>query len=241
MQKQTLRSIAVSPFVAFVILCIGCAPTPTPTQAPPAVDMSVPPLLIPFAEAPTIDGTLAPTEWDAAHVEYFADGSELLLMRDTNYLYLTIRSTTDEMIAANIYTEENGQIIIRHSSAALGTGIYQANENVWLKTQDFEWQCRATDNSTASQAEREKFLKHENWLAANSRMGIPNELEYQIKITSDTMPLAISFMRSSEPDLRVYYPTDLTDDTTQPTPGGLPETRNFFPETWLFIDLTNQK
>lgn len=99
-----------------------------------------------------------------------------------------------------------------------------------LKTLDFHWQCRATDNSEASRTERSAFLEQEGWLAANSRRGTPNELEYQIKITAENLPLAVAFMRSSEQERRVFLPLDLADDTIQPTPGGLPEIRLFSPE-----------
>jgi hypothetical protein len=182
---------------------------------------------------------LGPEEWSAAYVVIFSDGSELLLMRDAEHLYLAIRGTTEEMIAANVYTEEAGEVIIRHASAALGTARYQPGEDQWLKAQDFQWRCRATDNSEASRAERRAFLDQEGWLAANSRMGTPNELEYQIEIAEERLSLAVAFMRTSDPDRRIFLPLDLADDTTQPTPGGLPETRMFSPETWLPLDLSS--
>jgi hypothetical protein len=196
-------------------------------------------LAIPQGAPVTIDGTLSSAEWNAAYVETFADGSELLLIRDAEYLNLAIRATTEEIIAANVYTEENGEVIIRHASAALGTGIYQLGETGWLKTQDFLWQCRATDNSETSKDERRMFLEQEGWLATNSRIGTPNELEYQIKITGENLYLAVAFMRISEPERRIFLPLDLADDTTQPTPGGLPETRIFSPPTWILLDLSN--
>jgi hypothetical protein len=68
-------------------------------------------------------------------------------------------------------------------------------------------------------------------------MGTPNELEYQIEIAGERLSLAVAFMRTSDPDRRVFLPLDLADDTTQPTPGGLPEMRMFSPETWLPLDL----
>jgi hypothetical protein len=196
-------------------------------------------VVVPNGASITIDGTLNPAEWDAAYMETFADGSELLLIRDSEYLYLGIRATEAEMIAANVYTEKNEEVYIYHASAALGTGIYRKDETDWLKSQDFKWKCRATDFSESSQSERSRFLEQEGWLAANSRIGTPNELEYQIKISSDALPLAVAFMRTSDPKLRIYLPTDLADDTIQPTPGGLPERRVFSPETWLVLDLSN--
>ena len=145
------------------------------------------------------------------------------------------------MIAANVYTEENGEVIIHHASAALGTAIYRsgAGDDGWQKIQDFAWECRATDNSEGAQEERSRFLKEERWLAANSRMGKPNELEYQIKVTGEKVTIAVAFMRSSEPERRFFLPSDLADDTTQATPGGLPETRIFLPGTWMVLDISN--
>ncbi|MCD4803665.1 MAG: hypothetical protein K8R16_12080 [Anaerolineales bacterium] len=216
--------------LGIMILLTGCAQSSLPEGQLFSVPQGTP---------PTIDGVIDSAEWNAARVETFADGSELLTMRDAEYLYLAIRGTTEEMIAANVYTKENGEIFIHHASAALGTAIYQPAENSWLKTQDFHWQCRASDNSEASQTERSAFLDQEGWLAATSRRGTPNELEYQIKITAENLPLAVAFMRTSDPEGRIFLPLDLADDTIQPTPDGLPEIRLFSPETWMLLDLTN--
>ena len=227
---QSVRFRSALPMLGSMVLLAGCSQPSSPERHL---------LTIPQGTPVTIDGAINPTEWDAAQVETFADGSELLIMRDAEYLYLAIRGTTEEMIAANVYSKENGEIIIHHASAALGTAIYQSAENGWLKTLDFHWQCRATDNSEASRTERSAFLEQEGWLAANSRRGTPNELEYQIKITAENLPLAVAFMRSSEQERRIFFPLDLADDTIQPTPGGLPEIRLFSPETWMLLDLSS--
>jgi len=216
--------------LVITVLLAGCSQPPSPEGQL---------LTIPQGTAVTIDGAINSPEWAAARVETFADGSELLTMHDGEYLYLAIRDSTEEMIAANVYIKENGEIIIHHASAALGTAVYQSAENGWLKIQDFHWQCRATDNSEVSQAERSAFLEQEGWLAANSRRGTPNELEYQIKIVAENLSLAVAFMRSSEPEQRVFLPLDLADDTIQPAPGGLPEILIFSPETWMLLDLSN--
>jgi hypothetical protein len=213
-----------------ILACAGCCdPGLSEEKAIP----------VPLGKPVNIDGIISPGEWDVAYVDRFGDESELFLMWAEEHLYLAIRGSSDEMIAANIFIEKDGEIIIHHTSAALGTGIYQAGDNGWLKKQDFKWQCRATDSSEVSQRERSEFLKNEGWLAANSRIGTPNELEYQIKVAGDEITLAVAFMRSSEPDLRVFLPPDLSDDTTKPTPGGLPDTRIFYPETWMLLTLSN--
>ena len=115
-----------------------------------------------------IDGTISPSEWDSAGVETFSDGSELFLMYSEGYLYLGIRSNTPEMIAGNIFIDRGDEITIPHSSAALGTAIYEKGTGGWQQTQGFIWCCRRTDNGETAQAERDAFLEEEHWVAANS-------------------------------------------------------------------------
>ena len=186
---------------------------------------------------PAIDGALAPAEWKDAATASLSDGSELLMMQDDDYLYLGIRSVTPEMIGANVYVEDGGQIMILHTSAALGTAVYQQETDKWQQTQGFDWQCRNTGNSAAAQAERTAYLQENHWLAANSRMGEPNELEYQIKITYTSQRIAVSVFRSSTPNERAFWPPTLNDDSIQPNPGGLPTELRFSPEQWALINI----
>ncbi|MCA9932610.1 MAG: hypothetical protein KC415_01710, partial [Anaerolineales bacterium] len=128
--------------------------------------------------------------------------------------------------------EQDGQVRILHTSAALGTAVYQQNDAIWQQTQDFDWQCRDTSDSAAAQAARAAYLEQNHWLAANSRMGTPNELEYQIEWTGDVQRIAVSVFRSTAPDERVFWPATLNDATIQPNPGGLPAEMDFAPEQW---------
>jgi hypothetical protein len=97
------------------------------------------------------------------------------------------------------------------------------------------WQCRDTSDSDVAQAERAAYLQENGWLAANSRMGKPNELEYQIKLPEVSYRIAVSVFRSFAPDERVVWPSALTDDTTRPNPGGLPTELHFLPEQWAIV------
>jgi hypothetical protein len=180
---------------------------------------------------------MSPGEWDNARVETFSDGSELFLMYSEGYLYLGIRANTPEMIVGNVFVGRGDEIAILHSSAALGTAIYQKGAGSWHQIQDFVWRCRDTDNSEAAQAEREAFLREEHWVAANAWMGSPNELEYQIELTQEALRLAANFIRASNPNVKIPWPTDLDDDCTSPTPGSMPEQLHFSPERWATIGI----
>ena len=139
------------------------------------------------------------------------------------------------MIVGNVFINRGDEIAILHSSAALGTAIYQNGEDSWQQIQNFIWRCRDTSNSESAQAERFEFLLEEDWVAANAGMGTPNELEYQIKITNQDLRLAVNFIRASNPDDKIPWPPDLGDDCIKLTPGGLPPDMHFSPELWGMI------
>jgi hypothetical protein len=214
--------------------------TSSPTQTPTTEgdDILLNSILIPLGNPPTINGTISPDEWEQAAIESFADSSELLLMLDREFLYVGIRANGPGMIAANIFIQSGDEIFILHSSAALGTAIYQQGEDGWQQTQNFIWRCRSTSHGDAAQAERDAFLQQEGWIAANGRMGTPNELEYQIKIPVGDFRLAVVYIKASPPYEKIPWPRQLADDTVKPTPGGFPDTLYFSPEQWVEVNLS---
>jgi len=203
------------------LLLTACTAPPVRPEESPAPSFS----------APQLDGTLSAGEWDTAQVERFADGSELLLMRMDGALYLGVRAAGEDMIAANIFLDLNGEVRILHISAALGTAVYVEGENGWTLTRDFEWCCRETFESDAAQAARDALLAGEGWTSVNSRVGAPDELEVRIDIPG-VQRLAVNILRSSQPDVKMPWPVELTDDVLLPTPGGLPAVLQFQPDTW---------
>ena len=115
-------------------------PIDLPTQAPTAeaTDMPSDPLQVPSGNPPTIDGTHSPSEWDAAAVETFVDGSQLLLMQAGDFLYLGIRANVSGTVVGNVYILHGDEVAVLHSSAALGTAIYEKGEESWQQIQDFD-------------------------------------------------------------------------------------------------------
>jgi hypothetical protein len=212
----------------------GTSTPATATQSPTLLpELLV--IAVPEGKPIAIDGVFSPGEWDGAEIESFSDGSDLLLMYSEGYLYLGIRANTPEMVAGNVFIDRGDQIAILHVSAALGTALYERGEDGWYQTQEFAWRCRNTGYSDQAQAERDAFLEEERWVSVNGRMGTPNELEYQIEITDETLRLAVNFIRGSAPNVKVYWPSDLDDDCILPTPGGLPTHMQFSPATWATI------
>ena len=143
-------------------------------------------ITVPQGFTPTLDGTILEDEWSNARREAISDSTALLLMHGSDYLYLGIRAKTEDMIVGNIFVVRGENVAVLHSSAALGTAIYSEEGNVWRQSKGFEWCCRSTGEGASTKAERDSFLEEEHWLANNSRMGAPNELEYQLKIPDET-------------------------------------------------------
>jgi len=212
--------------------------TPTPTETVAAADGIISPLVVPAGDPPNIDGIHSPGEWDDALVETFADGSQLLLFRSGDFLYLGIIGKGAEMFSNNIYINRGDEITILHSSAALGTARYQKVDNIWSQIQDFSWRCRKTDQSEAALSERAEFMQTEGWLASNGRMGTPNEMEYMITMPDQDFRMAVTIIKSSPPYEKIPWPVNLKDDCIRETPGGLPDIMEFTPNEWgvLILD-----
>ena len=207
---------------------------PTATSTPLIEQFTI---LVPQGKPHLIDGTISPGEWDNAIIESFSDGSELLLMYSEGYLYVGVRANTSDMIVGNIFINHGDEIVILHASAALGTAIYRKETDQWQLTQSFDWCCRNTSNNEAGQDERNAFLQEERWVGTNSRIGTPNELEYQIELTGESLRMAVNYIKVSEPNVKIPWPNDLDDDCIKPTPGGLPERLKFSPDEWAKIDI----
>ena len=213
--------------------------TPTETETLPPPISPDPIITIPNGNPADLDGTISADEWKNAKQESFSDGSELLLMHNEGYLYLGIRANTPGMIVGNIFIDQNDQVSIFHSSAALGTAIYEKRSDGWEQIQAFSWRCRSANNSPSAKAEREAFFQQEHWLANNSRMGTPQELEYKIAMPEGSLRIAATFTRASETSTRIYWPTSLEDDSTVQPQGEYPTTMQFSPTTWMAIVADN--
>jgi len=243
---MSIRFIPTSAILLFLVSISGCQEnTPSFVSVQAAPTLTVPTLspeeqtsiTVPQGTSPIIDGTLLPGEWDRAKVEIFSDNSELLLMHGEGYLYLGIRANTTDMIVGNIFVDRGDEIAVLHTSAALGTAIYQKDAEIWQQTQGFSWCCRSTNSHDAAQAERDAFLQQEHWVSINSRMGTPQELEYQIEMTNETLRLAVTFMLASGINQKFSWPTHLKDACVQSFEGGFPLQLQFSPDTWETITI----
>jgi len=220
-----------SVLMAFIVLagCIKVDPASESLEITLAVNGA-------GSNQPVIDGVLNPGEWDQAELVHFEDGSELFLLQSGEYFYLAVRALPAEMIAGNVFINEGDLISILHTSAALGTAVYEREGSTWRKIQDFEWCCRTRMDSEEARENREVFFDKEGWLGINSFLGNENELEYKIRLTGSEDFLAVNLLRVDNPAQKQVWPIDLVDGPAQPNEGGFPEVMELFPETWQNLE-----
>jgi hypothetical protein len=215
-------------------------PHPAPTPTPASLSL----LTSTITNAPpAIDGTLSPGEWDGARQVELPGGGQLLFLHDGDYLYLGIRAAANPL--GSLCLDRGDEVAILHSSAALGTAIYQEDDQGWQRTKDFSWDCRSTDDSPFAQRQRDEFLQREGWVANNGRTGTPEELEFQIAVPEgeDSLRLAVTYLQAPDYGSVIWWPPELDDDcrNIQLLRGPVPESLQFSPGTWATVITTRRE
>jgi WD40 repeat protein len=202
-------------------------PTDLPTATPGTTIIEAP-----AGIAPSIDGTFSLGEWDSAMLMPLTNGGELMVMHNDGYLYLGIRSR--DMGFGSICTTSDDQVSVLHSSAGLGTAIFDRDGDDWLRTQQFSYCCWG-----APESEVAEFLQREGWVASLGTQGVPEEMEYQIEMKDGALTLAVVYVDDFSFESALHWPDDLDDDCL-----GLaliaedpPERLEFFPDSWVTIIL----
>ena len=204
-------------------------------MVPPAPDMVA--IQVPAGISPSVDGVLDSDEWEGAYQDELSDGGELYLMQDGDYLYVGVRATGAGSGVGSVCLIRDDAVAVLHSSAALGTAVYQRGDGDWQQTKAFSWRCRDVSDTPSAREERDRFLEEEGWLANNGRMGTPGVVEYRIAMPERSLRLAVSYIGPPSFDVVAHWPADLADDCTnvRMLQGPIPEQARFAPETWITV------
>ena len=193
------------------------------------------PLHVPLGSVPILDGTLAPDEWaDASSIPLNPD-STLFLKHAEGFLYLAVRATT--MGVPSPLIVRDGEVVVLHASAALGTAIYAQEDESWVLRQPFVWQCRSRSFSEAAKAERAQFLEAEGWLGTIGYLGTPTMFEYQIRLDEEPLRMLFLFMEATTPLQLLSWPLSAESVASylDVVTGSIPETAGFDPDSWAIL------
>jgi len=227
---------------------VWAVPTePSPTVAIPAsLALSAPP-----GNPPVLDGQISAGEWDGALRQEFTDGGELLLMHSDGYLYVAVRTnfTAPADVVSAVCLARGDQVFILHSSASLGTAVFQRDGAQWQATQTFDWALNELSEDPAeAEQQRQIYLAENRWLATLGTATTTGEVEYQIAVPEEQFSLAMAYLlppRTSRLEA-AWWPANLADDCRkisllQGDSGqgkSTPLRLKFAPETWVTVDLS---
>ena len=186
-------------------------------------------------EPPVIDGTLDSGEWDNAIRTHLSDGSDIFWLYSDGYLYVGVNS--DRIGAANLaLIREDDQVWILHSSAALGSAIYEQQTENWNLIQDFSWCCRSASVFT----EREQLFQEEGWQANIGYQGTEGQVEYQVAVERGEIQIALMYLYADGSDGFSYWPDHLSDEAVGQLQGRREKTEYFSLGEWMTVLLVER-
>jgi hypothetical protein len=184
---------------------------------------------------PTLDGTIAPGEWDRATHATGTGQLEVWTLSTDSALYVAVRGAGDGFPHLGIARGDT--VLILHASAALGTARFVGPGEVKRRVGEWEFRVRGGEESEGSGEARE-FYRQEGWVATTIRMGRAGETEFKISrrllnaFPASPASLAVAYW--AEGQGVTHWPAGVNDDFAleRMVQGFLPEEARFRPETW---------
>lgn len=198
--------------------------TTTTTTEPPAEEILI---SVPSAPPPNVDGTVGEIEWAGAASATMSDGATVLFMRDNEVLYTAVVGS--EIGSVNVVIATTNQVSILHSSAALGSAVYETAGSVWDLVHGFSWCCRNAADATAS----DELLAAEGWKANIGYAGDPGVVEYTIAIPWQETSVAISSLRDDAD--KGFWPATLSAEAQDQLIGVPPDQRSYNVTEWATL------
>jgi Tol biopolymer transport system component len=201
---------------------------------------------VPQGARPTLDGVFSPGEWDSALRQETTNGGEILMIKNDDFLYMGFYGNFDGVMVTSVCLEYNNRVSILHSSASLGTAIFDIKDNIWQLIQPFTWELYGvTSNTARAEGQRQAFFTANGWLANLGTMSETEQTEYQIAIPQGTFHLAAAYLLPPDGEQVAWWPSGLADDCRkiELLQGNSGKSMNpplllqFAPETWATITI----
>jgi hypothetical protein len=193
------------------------------------------PILVPSGATPILNGTLSDDEWADALAIPLNEDCTLFLKHAHGYMYLAVRATTRGIPSPLIVRGSDVRVL--HASAALGTAIYTQEEEAWILTQGFTWQCRTRGFTASAVAERDLFLEQEGWLGTIGYLGTPTEFEYLILLGEEPLQMLFLFLETTNPFQVLSWPVfpDTAASYLEIITGPIPGEATFDLNSWAVL------
>jgi len=191
-------------------------------------------------QAPTLDGSITPGEWDHAIHRYGSGQLEIWIAdyadSPDSALYVAVRGPGNGY--PHIGITRGDTVLILHASAALGTARFVGQGELKQRVGEFNFRVRGTELDGAAAAERERFYREEGWVASTIRMGQTGEAEFKISrrllTSSPASPASLAVAYWAESEGVSHWPVGVADAIAEErmVQGLLPEEARFRPGEW---------
>jgi hypothetical protein len=152
-----------------------------------------------------------------------------LLRREGDVLQITME--VQHRGIGSVLVQAGDRLWVLHASAALGTGIYRRDGDVWRRVQDFDYQCR----DAADTACRDAFRARDGWIANVARGGADRRFELDLPRFDPSPRIAVTYL-ILEPESAVGWPALDDDSASLPLQEGrLPETLSLRLARWAAV------
>ncbi|MGE3467000.1 MAG: hypothetical protein AB7J13_08710 [Pyrinomonadaceae bacterium] len=195
---------------------------------------------VPLGPAPTIDGTIADAEWAGSSTFDLVNGGGLLLRHDGTHLYVGIKGTGKGW--CHVYVAQGLRVDVLHASAALGSLAFtQDAVGKWQSADKYSWEMRDRTLNDDTKAKLARYLAANGWVASNSNMGEPLEMEF--KIARGSGPLSIAVVHTVDGKTMNFFPSKLADDTLRSdlVRGEVPSGLSFTRDRWARLNILEKK
>jgi len=196
------------------------------------VAQSDPSFWVPAGDAPIVDGRLDDGEWDDALALSLGEDVVLFAKHVDGFLYLGVRGQTRSQIVGNVHIARGDEVRILHASHALGSAVYVRDGEAWRLSRPFVWKCRALGFADSAVEQRSAFLEEQGWLASVVRLGLSENMEYQIAIEGEPMRILFRFDVHEMTTTVFTWPLAIEIGLE---PGPLPPTAGFLPKLWSTV------
>lgn len=182
--------------------------------------------------APRIDGVIGEKEWAGSERHELAGGGEVLLLRRGDMIYLAVHGASTGL--ASLCVGNAKTVSILHSSAALGTAIYDRAGDGWQRQKNFEFVVRDSPRTgPPSDDVNQKHMQEWGWLSNPSHRGSPVR-EFAIRLTPERQFLGVAYVTTDGEGSVASWPRSMRDDCAalRLGQGWTEEAQKFEPQTW---------
>lgn len=165
---------------------------------------------VPHGNAAVVDGTIGTTEWSDAATFDLVGGGRILLKHDGTFVFVGVQASAKGW--CHLYVDRGSGIEVLHASAALGRIVFTRDKNGNWQTRDtFDWELRDRVVNTETKTKMDQYLAQNAWVASNSNMGEPIDMEFKVKLGEGR--ITIAGLHTTDGKTMHFFPKELSDDT----------------------------